>query len=103
MGGRRSDAGPQIPNWRSGAAEVAAIVRAIFGHTNAGRRAAGAALESPASGGFRVTNYRQPMSLKGRQCEYAALGCSRSAAILYRSMLATCEQLLSPLQSFSAA
>jgi hypothetical protein len=55
------------------------------------------------TGGFRATNSKPWMSVQGRQCEYAAFGCSRSAAILYRLMLAICEQLLSPSQNFSAA
>ena len=38
----------------------------------------------------------------GRQCEYAAFGCSRSAGILSRSMLTTCKRLLSPSLTFSA-
>jgi hypothetical protein len=33
---------------------------------------------------------------KGRQREYAAFGCRRSAGTLSRSMLVTCERLLSP-------
>jgi len=34
------------------------------------------------------------MSAWGRQREYTAFGCSRSAGILSRSMLAACERLL---------
>lgn len=37
-----------------------------------------------------------PTAGVGRQREYAAFGCRRSAGTLSRSMLVTCERLLSP-------
>jgi arginyl-tRNA--protein-N-Asp/Glu arginylyltransferase len=43
------------------------------------------------------------MSVQGRQREYAVFGCSRSAEILSRPKLATCERLLSLSLAFSAA
>jgi hypothetical protein len=39
----------------------------------------------------------------GRQCEYAAFRCSRSAGIFSRAMLAKCERLLSLSLVLSAA
>ena len=48
------------------------------------------ALAGPA-GSFAATRSGQRMSLQGRQREYAAFGCSRSAGTLPRSVIATCE------------
>jgi hypothetical protein len=43
------------------------------------------------------------MSLTGRQRQFEAFGCSRSAGVLRRAMVATRERLLSLSLAFSAA
>ena len=44
-----------------------------------------------ANGRFGAVNSRQRMSLQGRQREFAGFKCSRSAAIVSRSAVATCK------------
>jgi hypothetical protein len=61
-----------------------------------GRRTTGLKVADPSPG-------RSPRAARGRQCEHAAFGCSRSAGILTRSMLATCERLLSLSLTLSSA
>lgn len=65
---------------------------------------------TPASVQGRLTGSRSMASglptgltASGRQREYAVFGCSRSAEVLARSKLATCERLLSLSLNFSAA
>jgi hypothetical protein len=43
------------------------------------------------------------MAGKGRERQFVAFGCSRSAGILCRAMVATRERPLSPSLTFSAA
>ena len=60
-------------------------------------------LRPESSGGFRAINSILRRSLMGRQREYAVFGCSRSAEILSRPKLATCERLLSLSLTFTSA
>src|ERR1019366_2092999 len=49
-----------------------------------------------ANGGCRASNLSRRMADMGRQRQFATFGRSRSPAILSRSVVATCERLLSP-------